>query len=555
MKIRKTFHDIVRLRHILRVLIEYGFGYLVARLEPAGGLIGLRRRGTGLRRFDMPLPVRLRKVLEALGPTFVKLGQVLSMRPDLLAPDMIAELEKLQDEVPPFEFAAVRDGIERELGRPLGSLFSSFDPVPIASASLAQVHGAALLTGETVVVKVQRPHIAEIISADIDLLYELARLAERYIEESRLFNPVGLVDEFSATIAREIDFVNEAFNVDRFRNQFRDDPTVLIPKVYHQYSGRRVLTLEWIKGIKITDIEGIRAAGLAPVQLAKNGADAILKMVFITGFFHADPHPGNILAMEKNRVAFPDFGMVGRITDRLRSRLSDILVSVTRRDIPEIRDAFLAVGTPEKPVDIDRLDMDLYDFVDRYYGKPLKELNIGYVLLNLIDIVSRHRIRLPSDLFLLSKVLITIDGIGRRLDPGFNMVEEARPFVERLQEQRYNPVRIARDLRKFTASFARFGRALPKDLSDIFNKLKQGTLRVEFEHMGLEELTAQIGRASSRIALSLIIAALIVGSSIVLNARIGPYYFGLPLLGLVGFVLAAVMGVWLVIVILSSREV
>jgi ubiquinone biosynthesis protein len=499
--------------------------------------------------------VRLRQMLEELGPTFIKLGQILSMRPDVVPPEFARELEKLQDEVPPFPFAAVEKLIVGELKRPVNELFLSFARQPKASASLAQVHEALLFSGEAVAVKVQRPGLEDTIASDIEILYELAHLAHRYIEETRLFNPVGLVDEFKATITREINFITEAYNMDRFRAQFRGDDRICIPKVFHQLTSRRVLTMERVEGIKITEVEAIASAGLDRRQIAANGADALLKQIFMHGFFHADPHPGNILVRGNNQVVFLDFGMVGHITEQMKARLSDILVGVINRDIPEIRDAFLAIGATEESVATAQLDLELEDFVFRYYNRPLKELNIGQLLLDMIHIVSLHRIRLPPDLFLLSKVLITIDGIGRRLDNDFNMVEQATPFVRELERQKYSPRALARDIKGFLKSLSRFTRSLPRDLSDIFTKLKQGTLKVEFEHRGLEGLNTEIDKASSRISFSLIVAALLIGSSIIMHMNIGPRFFGYPVVGMIVFVAAAIVGLWLAIVILSSGKI
>ncbi|MHB9156207.1 MAG: ABC1 kinase family protein [Endomicrobiales bacterium] len=556
MGISHAFHNVRRIRQILRVLVKYGFGYFVERLNIDRGVLGKQIfRLKSLRRaehLELSTPVRLRLALEELGPTFIKLGQVLSLRPDLVSSRVSRELEKLQDQVPGIGHEAIEAEVTREFGKELAELFSSFSPEPLACASLAQVHAARLPGGETVIVKVQRPGIAEVIETDIEILYELARLAVRYLEESRLFNPVAIVDEFRNTITRELDFLNESFNVDRFREHFKDAPTVYIPRVFHELTTKKVMVMEKVEGVKVTDIPGLMRAGLDLKQIAKNGADAILKQVFLYGVFHADPHPGNLLVLADNRVAFLDYGMVGRLSRAMKGRLGDILISVVRRDVPGIREAILALGRPETEVDLEKLDFDLEDFMERYYDKPLRELNIGQVTMNLLNIVSYYRVRLPPDLFLLSKVLITIESIGRTLDPDFNMVDQARPFVEELQRQRYAPRAVARELRAFARTLFRFTRALPRDLSVIFNKLKAGTLKVEFEHRGLERLGLQIDKASSRIAFSLIIAALLVGSSIIMQADRGPQYLGFPVLGLVCFVVAAIMGIWLAIVILSS---
>jgi ubiquinone biosynthesis protein len=537
----------------MQVAARYGFGYVVDRLHLEHHVVGrkiLARRMVALA--EEPPGVRLRRLLEDLGPTFIKFGQILSTRPDILPPAYMQELVKLQDEVPPFEYDVAEHIVRTDLGAPVGELFGEFSRQPVASASLAQVHEGRLRTGEEVVVKIQRPGIAATVASDIEILTEAARLAERYIEEARLFDPVGIVEEFRSTIERELDFTVEASNTERFRENFAGDGCVVIPRTYRQLSTRRVLTLEKVRGIKITDIDKLAAAGLDRRQVARNGADAILKQIFEFGFFHADPHPGNVRAWVGNRIIFLDFGMVGHLSDRLRDHLSDILVGFINRNIPAIRDAFLAVGTAETAVNVARLDTELEDLVYRYYNRPLKEWNMGGMLLELLHLVARHRIRLPPDLFLLSKVLITVDGTGRTLDADFNLVEQAKPFVRDLERRRRSPRAVAHEAQVFLQSMLRFARSLPRDLGVIFSKLKQGTLKVEFEHRGLETLTVQIDKASSRIALSLITAALIIGSSIITHANIGPRYFGYSVLGLAGFVAAGILGVWLFIIILST---
>jgi ubiquinone biosynthesis protein len=539
------------------VLARYGFGYFLQRLNVEHSIVGehlLRLVPVRRDMLETPLPVRLRKALEELGPTFIKFGQILSLRADIVPRDVAAELEKLQDDVEPFPSYVAEFEVAKELKRPLGEMFSFFDPTPLASASLAQVHAARLHTGEDVVVKVQRPGIEELIATDVEILYYLAHLAVRYVDEARLFDPVGLVDEFKRLIAKEIDFVNEAYNVERFRLQFKDNDSVYIPRVFIGFTSRRVITLENVHGIKITDIEALLAAGLDRRQLARTGARAILSQVFTFGYFHADPHPGNILALSGSRVAFLDFGMVGRLSYEMKGHLADILVNLIHRNIPEMREAFLAVGRAEENINIGELDLDLEDFVYRYYNRSLRDIDIGQAFTSLLHIVSSHRIHLPPDLFLLSKVLVTIDGIGRKLDEDFNMAEEARPFVDELQLRRYSPVRIAQSLRRFAASLARFARLFPRDMSVIFTKLKQGTLKVEFEHRGLEHLSMHIDRASNRITFGLIIAALVVGSSIVMHTNRGPQYAGYPLLGLIGFLVAGIFGLWLVITIVRSGK-
>ena len=554
--ITQKIHDVQRLRRIMQVLVRHGFGYLISRLNIDQHIVG-----RGLFRFtpvkkldtlDLPLPVRIRKVLEELGPTFIKLGQILSTRPDLIPLDLCKEFEKLQDDVPQFEYGKVEEQIKNELGSVVDELFDNFSHEPLAAASLSQVHTGKLKTGEKIIVKVQRPDIERVIMADLNILHTLANLAERYIQESRPYNPVEVIREFRKTVLKEIDFRIETNNIERFRRNFKEDDTIHIPRVFHNLSTKRVLTAERVEGIKVSDLGAIEKAGLDRKQIAINGANAVLKQVFVDGFFHADPHPGNIFVLEGNRIAFLDFGQVGRIHQKAKGQIANLLTAVIERDTTEIVEAFTAIGIVGKGVDIGKFELDVVDIVDHYYGIPLRELRMGQFLIEIIDIVSENRIKVPPDLFLLAKTLITIEGVGKKLDPEFDMVAQTKPFAERLMRDRYSPKLIARDIRKLLIAAAGLTKSFPKDFAEILKKIKSGTLRIEFEHKGLENLTLQMDKVSNRIAFSLIIAALVVGSSLIMQTDKGPILFGFPILGIMGFLITGVMGLWLAVAILRS---
>ncbi len=553
--IRQKVHNIQRVRQILRVLVKYGFGYVVDRLDVELNIVSGRfirfRRMKRSDVLDQPIPVRARRILEELGPTFIKLGQMLSTRPDLIPLEFCREFEKLQDEVPGFEYEKVEALIRHELRSPINEVFNNLSPEPKAAASLAQVHLAELKTGEKVVVKVQRPNIKSIITADVEILYTLARLAEKHIRESRIYNPVGIVDEFKKTIQRELEFTTEASNIEKFRRNFEKESSVYIPRVFHNLSTDRILTMERIEGIKVTDIETIEKAGLSRKQIAINGANAILKQIFIDGFFHGDPHPGNIFIIQDNTVVFLDFGIVGRIDQESKAQFANILTSITERDVSAIVEVFTVMGIIER-ADVRKLNLDLADLIERYYGISLEELRMEKLWGDIINVVSRNGIEIPPDLFLLVKAMITIEGVGKRLDPEFDLTVHTRPFVEKLVKQKYDPERVAKEIRRFAKELYQFTRALPKDLALILDKIKRGTLRVEFEHRGLENLTQVIDRVSNRITVSVIVAALIIGSSIVVHIDKGPMFLGLPVMGIFGFLIAGIMGLWLVVVILRS---
>ena len=554
--ISQKIHDVQRLHQILRIFVKYGFGYIVDRLNIEQNVVGSKLIKFASERklevFDIPVPVRTRRILEELGPTFIKFGQILSTRPDLIPVEFCQEFEKLQNDAPPFEYEKVEEQIKKEFKKPVDEVFNDFSVKPVAAASLSQVHSAELKTGESVVVKVQRPDIKRIIMSDLNILYMLAKLAEKHIEESRLYDPTGMVDEFRKIILKEVNFNIEANNINRFRKSFRHDNTVYIPKVFLSLSTKKILTMERIEGIKVTDIESIENAGLDRKKIALNVADAVLKQIFINGFFHGDPHPGNILILEGNIVAFLDFGMVGRIAEETKAYISAILIAVTQQDVREITEAFISMGAVGEDTDVKKLNLDMTGLMDSYYGVSLEELKMASFLPDIIDVVSQNRVKIPSDMFLLFKALVTIEGVGRKLYPDFNAVTRMKPFVAKLIKQRYSPKMVAREFKYFIKGLSRLMRSLPKDLTLILSKIKKGTLRVEFEHRGLENLISQIDKVSNRISFSVIIAALIVGSSIIMQTDKGPLFLDFPILGILGFVVAAIMGLWLAVAILRS---
>ncbi len=554
----QKIHNIQRLKQILQVLGKYGFGYIIDRLDIERNVVGRKLISLASIKksdfFDMPVPVRIRKMLEELGPTFIKFGQMLSIRPDLIPLELCKEMEKLQDKVPPFSDEKVEKQIFDEFKKPINEIFNTFSSSPVAAASLSQVHLAELKTGEKVVVKVQRPGLKKIITADLNILSVLAQLMERHIEETRLYNRPEIVNEFRKTLLKEIDFNTEARNIDKFRRNFKSDDNIYILKVFHDLSTKKVLTMEQIEGIKVSKVEEIEKAGLDRKQIAINGMDAVLKQIFTYGFFHADSHPGNIFVLKDKRIAFIDFGMVGRIDEETKMQLSNILTAVIRQDVPAIIDSFISMGTIDEEVSFKKLSLDLTDLVESYYEIPLKELKMDKVLPDILNVISQNKIKIPPDLFLLSRALITIEGVGKKLYPDFDAVTRTKPFVTKLIRQKYSPKMIAREIKGLARELYRFTRILPKDLTLIFNKIKKGKLKIEFEHRGLENLIFEMDRVSNRIAFSVVIAALIIGSSIVIHVDKGPLLFELPVLGLIGFLFAGAMALWLAIAILRSGK-
>lgn len=555
-RINRNIRSIRRYRNILGILIKYGFGHIVEQLN-ISYYLELGRRivtlGTAPKEIErLTQPVRLRLAIEELGPTFIKLGQILSTRPDILPREYIEEFRKLQDTVPSIPVEAVRAQIQRELGYPAEDIFAEFSSIPIAAASIAQVHKGRLHSGEQVVIKVRRPGIEQVVSTDLDILMGLAYLLENHIPASHIYGPIGIVKEFRRILSREMDFSREARTIDRFEVNFREDPTVHTPRVYWDYTGESVLTMEYVEGIKISDLPRLTAKGYDLKAIARNGADAILNQVLIHGFFHGDPHPGNLYILEGNRICFLDYGMVGRLDEELKYQLVDLIMAILDRDVDRVLNSLLFSGQLNEEIENQQLRRDLSEFIDDYYELPLQEINAGKLLTEFIEILTDYRIRFPSDLMLLAKALVTIEGIGRQLDPEFNMINHIKPFMQKLLKKRVNPAAVSKDLLRLGQSYAGLMRTFPRDLKELINRINRNKFKIDLEHRGLERLIVDLDKSSNRISFSLLIAALIVGSSLIMQTDKGPLLMGFPILGFLGYSIAGFLGLWLAIAILRS---
>lgn len=541
-----------RYRQIGEALLKHGFGLFIDQLD-LRHLLPFRRRL--LRRGDGAAPltvsVRLRLVCEELGPTFVKLGQLLSTRADLIPADVAEELSKLQDEVPPFPAEEAIRVVEKELDRPLDALFASFERSPLAAASISQVHRAVLHTGEQVAVKIRRPGIERQIETDIEILLGLAELAKERLRPD-LLDPVGVVEEFARTIRRELDFRIEARHIQRFRENFSTWEQVHIPAVHWRFTTERLLVTEYVEGVKVTDAAALEAWGIDPAEVAKRGAEAFLKQVMLDGTFHGDPHPGNVLAMPDGRLAFLDFGVVGQLDERAMEALADMFIGVVRLDAGRVVGALRRLGLVDERADLRGLKGELNDLVERHYGRPLKEMELGPILAEIFRIVNKHRIRLPLDFALLGKAIVTMEGIGKQLDPDFNALEIAEPFVKSLVRRRLDPQRIARQAMKDGREYFETLGRIPLALDRALSSLNRGELEIVFTHNGLERFINKLDVVSNRVSLAVVIASLIVGSSLVVQTRGGPEMFGLPLFGVLGYIVAGVFGILLIISILRS---
>lgn len=555
--IGRTYRHVQRYQHILAVFFKYGFGDLINSLkieqyvEIGMKMISPKRKE---RLETLTRVERIRMALEELGPTFLKMGQILSTRPDLLPVALVQELAKLQDAVSPFAFSEVKEVIEEELESPIDTVFSRFDEVPLAAASIGQVHRAVLMDGTQVVVKVQRPGIHRTIEVDLEIMTHLAGLMERHVEGLDVHQPTKVIEEFAHTLERELDYTLEANTLERFAAQFASEPSLHVPAVYRQASTARVLTMERIRGIKASHLEELKALDLDPKIIARRGLNLIMKQIFVHGFFHADPHSGNIFVLPQNVICFIDFGMMGRLDVRTRERLADLIMNIANRDESEAAKTLVELTYSEEELEHPGLERDVAEFMDQHLYRPLSDMHIGPMLFELLELATKHRLGIPPDLFLVIKALSTVESVGRVLDPELDVIGQAAPFVRRVQFQRIHPRRIAKDVLSSGMELVQLLRDIPRELRIILKMARKGKIKMEFQHRGLEPMLTTHDRISNRLSFAIVLASLIIGSSLIVLSGIPPKWHDIPVIGLFGYLIAGFMGFFLLISILRRGK-
>lgn len=557
LKAHLAYRNIKRLRHIVGVLLKYGFRPLIDRLRLMR-LLSIPARITGRRKVrvheSLTEAVRLRLVLEELGPTFIKVGQLLSTRPDILPDEYLTELLKLQDSIPPVPFSEALLVLEAELGKPWKEFFRSIEKEPLAAASIAQVHRAVTIDGRDVVIKIQRPGVEETIATDISILKYMAGLLVSRVPESRPYDPVGLMDELAAIIAKELNFNLEASFTERFRENFADDPRVVVPAVYWQLSARRVLTMDCIRGVKVDRVEELQARAIDREKIASLLIEVFFRQVFELGLFHGDLHPGNIFVLDDEKIALVDFGIVSRIDETMRRDLAEIIISLLREDYEAVVKVYLRMGILPEDIDKARFKREYADTLINYLGRPAKSVRFGELLLDHLRMAASFHVRLPGEFILFDKCLIELEGLVRLLAPSLNIVDESRPYAMKLLKKRLAPRLVMEDSLTTLSEYNKLARDFPARANSILDELAEGRLRIEFLHKGLDEFMSEMDRSSNRLTFGLIISALVIASSLVIGSGIKPALFGYPLIGIFGFVVASCLGFWLVIQILRSGK-
>lgn len=548
--------DLPRLHEIASVMIRYGWGDLVRML----GISGVLERAGRVLHWQstseiaqLDAPVRIRRALEELGPTFVKLGQLLATRVDMFPPNWIGELEKLHSQVPAVAYDALHADLVAAIGGEPDAVFARFERTPIAAASIAQVYRARLQDGTPVVVKARRPGIEAVVRADLRILDHAARLLDSEMPDVRRYDPVQIVSQFRRSLQRELDFAQEARNIDKFARHFADEPLVKIPHVFWAFSNDRVIVQEEIVGIAGVAPAKLVEAGLDPRLLAARGANVVLRMVLEHGFFHADPHPGNMLFLPDNRIGMIDFGMVGILTDARRHQIVDLLHALARRDEQALLQVLLD-WSGDAVRDEDKLAYDVAEVLQSYDDLQLKDVKIGALLNDITALMRENNLVLPADLTLLFKTLITLEGLGQQLDPGFHMVDHITPFVERIIQQRYTPGALAARGRKSVRETLEVLAGLPRDFRHLLRDVRRGRVKVDLDLKRLDHFGHQLDRASNRLTMGILTASLVVGSSIIMTVKGGPQLFGLPLFGLLGFLIAFFNSLWIILSIWRSGK-
>lgn len=539
--------NLKRLNEIIKVLTKYEFGYVTERIKLKNKIpfTHYSYEYESIEELDATLPSRLRQVLQELGTTYIKLGQTLSTRPDLVGDEIAYELSKLQDDNPPVDYKIMQSIVEEELGSSINELFSSFEKEPLGSASIGQVHKAVLKTGEEVAVKIQKPGVKDLIKKDINIMRFLAARIDDYIVQSRNYNFPGIVNEFERSIFKEVDYEQEAMNIKRFAYHFKDDETVYVPRVYRGYSTSKVITMELIDGKKISDVIN-SDEGFDKELIAKRGVESYFKQVLIHGFFHADPHPANIYVLENNVICFLDYGMMGILDQEFRENLAELIIYFVENSVKGMINQLIYMGIISENIDIKSFKYELTDLMYRYYGIGLNEMHGG--MNDLISLMTKYKIQLPSEFVLLARGVGMLEDVGEKLDPNFNPVNAFKPMAQRVIRKKVSPLKMVDFLKDNLFEAEHLMKTLPRNISKTLYKLEEGKITLELQHKDLE-------RISNKISTALILAALLIGSSLIMQTDKGILILGFPFLGIIGFIISMMLGLFMVLSLLKYREV
>ena len=539
-----------RAREIISIIMAYGFRDIIAMtpilkiIKNPIDKINIKYKGVDLRNFSRG--ERIRMACEDLGTTFIKLGQILSNRNDILPKDITDELSKLQNHVKPFDEKEAINIIETELGKNIDEVFESFDTTPKASASISQVHIGILKNGEKVAVKVKRPNIEENILEDIEVIIWLSNIIEKYNEEFALMQPQKLIAAFKSQLLQELDFNFEKNNTLKFARYFKDNKNIKIAKIYEEYSTKSILTMEYIDGVKISDISP-NDERYDRKKLVSIGIDAVLEQIFMLGFFHADPHPGNLMALENNVLCFLDFGMIGFIPPNSKDAFSSLIMSISSADYLALSKSILDLCYHSEIKNIDEFNMAIFILVNKYIDMSLDNINIEDVFNELISIIRDFRLTLPSNIMLLMKSLIVLEGVARNLDKDVKLIEHIKPFAFRYVKEQIKPNNILKQAKKLIVDYSHILREIPADFGDLVSVMKKGSMKIQLEHKNLESLANTLDGLADRLSYSIVLASLIMASALIIASKMPPLFHDTSIVGMIGFVISAIMGFIMII--------
>jgi len=563
----KKASNIARLKEIINILIKHGLGHNIEKYGfmnyiPVGKrLLLIKEQEEGEMEFESPdskaiLGKHLVATFEELGPTFVKMGQILSTREDLIPEEITNEFAKLRDNVAPFPIQDVIEVIRDESGLEIDEIFSSFNEEPIAAASIAQVHKGVLHSGEEVAVKIQRPNIERTIYSDLSILNFIAKQIKKRLKSLKEFDPVTIVTEFEHSIFSELDFVLEGSNAEKFAENFKDDPDVVFPKIYWEFSSKKVLVMEYINGTDIADIEALDSKGIDKDLVCQRLLSGIIKMVADHGFFHADPHTGNVLVLDDGRVAFLDCGMVGNVNSYMKTSFLQCLVGVVQNDLDSVIDSYLKIGVlKEGELDHQAFRYDANIFIGKYLNASRKDMDLDAFFKDIIKLGRKHNMRMPTEWFLIGKALISVESTLKRINPSYNLVKESEPIAAKLFKTKFSPQSVSKDILKILVDLFTFVKELPRQLNSIITSIQQkGSLKVEIDFRRHDEISELIERMVNRVMMGFIILGMIIGSSIVIFTNIGPKLFGISIFGAFGYAVSGSFGFFVLISIMKKGK-
>ncbi|MDA9069249.1 AarF/UbiB family protein [Algibacter sp.] len=547
--IGKNFRSISRYNQIVKVLIKYGFEDLVEYLEENNQYSFMRKLiPKASRKHAMAYSkwAKMRLVCEELGPTFVKFGQILSNRPDLVPLELTFELEKLHDNVPPMLESVAKQVVETELKDTVENLFAWFEPKPFASASIAQVHKVTLHSGKRVALKVQRLGIHDVILEDIKAMYKIAEVLERRIPSLKNFDPIGIVKNFEESILKEIDFINESINIQRFYNNLKNDKTLdqfaEAPKVYSAFTTSKVLAMEFISGIKINQIDKLKAKNIDTKVIARRLTVSYFKQIFEYGFFHADPHPGNLLVLPNSHICYLDFGMMGSMLPRDVSIFSKLFVAITNKDVKIIIKTLQQLSNNVPISNMRDLEFDINEFVEKYYVRDIHENEMSTVLLELKDIIIAHGLKVPTYFFLFARSLVTVEGVINKLDANLEQFEIAKPYLRTSITKKYNPIKMGKKVANSIVELADYMEEFPSDLKNAIRKINSGQIKVDLTHKGIDPMVHTLQRITKQLITTFIMVALIIGAALLIVFEIHPLWKSISVLGILSFIIAVILG-------------